>query len=211
MLAKVALFEMLRDRGIRYVFGNPGTTELNFMEMFADYPDVAYILGLQDAIPVGMAYGYAQATGAPAFVNLHITPGVANGLGNIFNAYKAKTPLVVMKSGRVKCGDLGGRATFLARLGDHFIFALVQALHAHVTDIGDVLDRDDGVAEVLERSADPIREEIGAQIPEVHRAVHRGTARIHAHLAGPLGGDRDDAPLEGVVDVELQGPPLPSG
>ena len=95
MLAKVALFEMLRNRGIRYVFGNPGTTELNFMEMFADFPDVAYILGLQDAIPVGMAYGYAQATGTPAFVNLHITPGVANGLGNIFNAYKAKTPLVV--------------------------------------------------------------------------------------------------------------------
>ena len=95
MQAKTALFEMLRDRGIRYVFGNPGTTELNFMEMFADYPDITYVLALQDAIPVGMAYGYAQATGKPAFVNLHITPGLANGLGNIFNAYRAKTPLVV--------------------------------------------------------------------------------------------------------------------
>ncbi|HKV46175.1 MAG TPA: thiamine pyrophosphate-binding protein, partial [bacterium] len=95
MQAKTALFEMLRDRGIRYVFGNPGTTELNFMEMFADYPDITYVLALQDAIPVGMAYGYAQATGTPAFVNLHITPGLANGLGNIFNAWRAKTPLVV--------------------------------------------------------------------------------------------------------------------
>jgi len=93
--AKTALFEMLRDRGIRYVFGNPGTTELNFMEMFADYPEITYVLALQDAIPVGMAYGYAQATGQPAFVNLHITPGLANGLGNIFNAYRAKTPLVI--------------------------------------------------------------------------------------------------------------------
>ena len=95
MLAKVAMFEMLRARGVRHVFGNPGTTELNFMEMFADYPDIQYVLALQDAIPVGMAYGYAQATGRPAFVNLHITPGLANGLGNIFNAYRAKVPLVV--------------------------------------------------------------------------------------------------------------------
>jgi benzoylformate decarboxylase len=95
MLAKVAMFEMLRARPVRYVFGNPGTTELNFMEMFADYPDIGYVLALQDAIPVGMGYGYAQATGQPAFVNLHITPGLANGLGNIFNAYRAKVPLVV--------------------------------------------------------------------------------------------------------------------
>lgn len=95
MQAKAALFEMLRQRGVRHVFGNPGTTELGFMEMFADYPDLTYVLGLQDAVPVGMAYGYALATGEPAFVNLHITPGLANGLGNIFNAYRAKAPLVV--------------------------------------------------------------------------------------------------------------------
>ncbi|HLJ61236.1 MAG TPA: thiamine pyrophosphate-binding protein [bacterium] len=95
MLAKTALFEMLRQRGVRHVFGNPGTTELSFMEMFADYPDVGYVLSLQDAIPVGMAYGYAMATGEPAFVNLHITPGLANGLANIFNAYRAKAPIVV--------------------------------------------------------------------------------------------------------------------
>ena len=95
MQAKTVLFEMLRDRGIRHVFGNPGTTELNFMEMFADYPEITYVLALQDAIPVGMAYGFAQASGAPAFVNLHITPGLANGLGNIFNAHRAQTPLVI--------------------------------------------------------------------------------------------------------------------
>ena len=95
MLAKTAFFEMLGQRGVRHVFGNPGTTELNFMEMFADYPDIGYVLGLQDAIPVGMAYGYAMATGEPAVANLHITPGLANGLGNIFNAYRAKVPLVV--------------------------------------------------------------------------------------------------------------------
>ena len=95
MLAKTALFEMLRDRGVRYVFGNPGTTELSFMEMFADYSDITYVLGLQDAVPVGMAYGYALAAGTPAVVNLHITPGLANGLANIFNAHRGKVPLIV--------------------------------------------------------------------------------------------------------------------
>ncbi len=95
MQAKTVLFEMLRDQGIQYVFGNPGTTELNFMEMFADYPEIQYVLALQDAIPVGMAYGYAQATGRPAFVNLHITPGLANAMGNLFNAHRAKTPMVI--------------------------------------------------------------------------------------------------------------------
>lgn len=95
MLAKTALFEMLRQRDIRYVFGNPGTTELSFMDMFADYPDITYVLGLHDAVPVGMAYGYALAAGTPAVVNLHITPGLANGLSNIFNAYRGKVPIIV--------------------------------------------------------------------------------------------------------------------
>jgi len=95
MLAKTAFFEMLRDRDIRYVFGNPGTTELSFMEMFADYPDITYVLGLHDAVPVGMAYGYALAAGTPSVVNLHITPGLANGLSNTFNAYRGKIPLIV--------------------------------------------------------------------------------------------------------------------
>ncbi len=95
MLAKMALFEMLRQRDVRYVFGNPGTTELSFMDMFADYPDITYVLGLHDAVPVGMAYGYALAAGTPAVVNLHITPGLANGLSNIFNAYRGKVPIIV--------------------------------------------------------------------------------------------------------------------
>ena len=79
MQAKVALFQMLRDRGTAYVFGNPGTTELNFVEMFADFPQTTYVLALQDAIPVGMAYGFAQGTGQPAVVNLHIINTVVRG------------------------------------------------------------------------------------------------------------------------------------
>src|SRR5213079_1025657 len=75
------------------MFGNPGSTEL---PMLAGFPDVfTYVLGLQEAVAVGMADGYAQASGRPTMVNLHTAPGVGNGMGAIFNAQANKTPLVV--------------------------------------------------------------------------------------------------------------------
>ena len=79
-----AVFEMLRARGMTTVFGNPGSTEL---PMLAGFPeDFTYVLGLQEASVVGMADGFAQASGQPAHVNLHTAPGVGNGMGAIFNA-----------------------------------------------------------------------------------------------------------------------------
>ena len=75
------------------MFGNPGSTEL---PMLADFPeDFRYVLALHEAVAVGMADGYAQATGRPAWVNLHTAPGVGNGMGAIFNAKANKSPVVV--------------------------------------------------------------------------------------------------------------------
>src|SRR3954468_1209518 len=77
-------YELLREHGITTIFGNPGSTEL---PMLADFPgDFRYILGLQEAVVVGMADGFAQASGRPGFVNLHTAPGVGNAMGGIFNA-----------------------------------------------------------------------------------------------------------------------------
>jgi benzoylformate decarboxylase len=88
-----AVFELMRARGMTTVFGNPGSTELPFL---ADYPeDFRYVLGLQEAVAVGIADGFAQASGRPALVNLHTAPGVGNGMGAIFNAQANKSPLVV--------------------------------------------------------------------------------------------------------------------
>jgi benzoylformate decarboxylase len=88
-----ATFELLRARGITTLFGNPGSTEL---PMLGEFPaDFRYILGLQEAVAVGMADGYAQASGRPALVNLHTAPGLGNGMGAIFNAQANKSPLVV--------------------------------------------------------------------------------------------------------------------
>src|SRR5205085_7840983 len=88
-----ATYDLLREHGITTIFGNPGSTEL---PMLADFPeDFRYILGLQEAVVVGMADGYAQASGRPALVNLHTAPGVGNAMGAIFNAQANHSPLVI--------------------------------------------------------------------------------------------------------------------
>jgi benzoylformate decarboxylase len=88
-----ATFEMLRARGMTTVFGNPGSTELPMLKDFPD--DFRYVLGLQEAVAVGMADGYAQASGLVGHVNLHTAPGVGNAMGAIFNAQANKSPLLV--------------------------------------------------------------------------------------------------------------------
>ncbi len=88
-----ATLELFRRHGMTTIFGNPGSTEL---PMLADFPDdFRYVLGLQEAVAVGMADGYAQASGSVAHVNLHTAPGVGNGVGAIFNARANKAPLLV--------------------------------------------------------------------------------------------------------------------
>ena len=94
LTVKQATFDLLRAFGIRKVFGNPGSTELQYL---SDWPDdIDYVLGLQEASDIGMADGYAQATRNAGFVNLHSAAGVGNALGNIFTAYRNQTPLVII-------------------------------------------------------------------------------------------------------------------
>src|SRR5436309_9251697 len=88
-----AVFAQLRDFVLTTIFGNPGSTEL---PMFRDFPaDFRYVLGLHEAVVVGMADGYAQATRNAALVNLHSAAGVGNAMGNIFTAHKNRTPMVI--------------------------------------------------------------------------------------------------------------------
>jgi benzoylformate decarboxylase len=88
-----ATFDLFRAHGMTTMFGNPGSTEL---PMLADYPaDFEYVLGLQEAVVVGMADGFAQASGKTTVVNLHTAPGVGNAMGAIFNAQANHSPLLV--------------------------------------------------------------------------------------------------------------------
>lgn len=85
---------LLRRRGITTIFGNPGSTEL---PMFRDFPDdFRYVLALQEAVAVGAADGFAQATGRPAVVNLHSAAGVGHGLGCLYSAHRNRSPVVVV-------------------------------------------------------------------------------------------------------------------
>jgi benzoylformate decarboxylase len=95
-----AAFELFRARGMTTIFGNPGSTEL---PMLGAYPaDFRYVLGLQEAVAVGMADGFAQASGNVAHVNLHTAPGLGNGVGAIFNARANKAPLLVTAGQQVR-------------------------------------------------------------------------------------------------------------
>ncbi len=87
--------EQLIADGVRHIFGNPGTTEQGFMDILQDYPQVGYMLALHEGVAMSMADTYARITRRPAFVEVHIAPGLGNALGMMHNARIGKTPLVV--------------------------------------------------------------------------------------------------------------------
>jgi benzoylformate decarboxylase len=90
---RAATIELLRHRGMTTIFGNPGSTELGLLVDLPD--DFRYVMALHESVAVAMADGYAQATGRPAFVNLHTSAGLGNAIGNLTNAGANGTPLVV--------------------------------------------------------------------------------------------------------------------
>ncbi len=95
MTGKDALVRMLKAEGVDYIFGNPGTSETPMMDALQDFPEVNYIQALQEGTAVGMADGYARATGRPAFANIHIAGGLANGISALYNAFRGGTPVVL--------------------------------------------------------------------------------------------------------------------
>src|SRR5580698_153465 len=95
MSGKRAFLDLLRQEGVKVMFGNPGTTELPLMDAFAVETDIRYILGLQEAALMAMADGYAQASGELAVLNLHVAPGLGNAMGMLYDAMKANSPVLV--------------------------------------------------------------------------------------------------------------------
>ena len=95
-----ASYELFRRHRMTTMFGNPGSTEL---PMLADFPDdFRYVLGLQEAVVVGMADGFAQASGTTGLANLHTAPGVGNAMGAIFNAQANHTPMLITAGQQVR-------------------------------------------------------------------------------------------------------------
>src|SRR5213592_5225339 len=92
---KQAFLALLKQEGVSVMFGNPGTTELPLMDGLAREPGIHYVLALQEAVAVAMADGYAQASGSLAAVNVHISPGLGNAMGMLYDAFKAGSPLLL--------------------------------------------------------------------------------------------------------------------
>lgn len=88
-----ALSSQLARRGIHEMFGNPGTTELPFLEGVAEQK---YYLTLHDSIAVGAADGLAQVDRRPTVASLHAAVGLGNSIGFIYSAHRNRSPVVIL-------------------------------------------------------------------------------------------------------------------
>src|SRR5215831_15345885 len=91
------VFDILRDVGIHYIFGVPGTNEIPIIDG-TSYPEneVRYIECLHENIAIGAASGCARMSGKPGVLVVHVTPGIAHSIGNLFNAWRSRLPLVIL-------------------------------------------------------------------------------------------------------------------
>ncbi|MDH3643038.1 MAG: thiamine pyrophosphate-binding protein [Gammaproteobacteria bacterium] len=87
--------EGLVAHGVDCIFGNPGTTENSLLDRLIDTPQIQYYVTLHEGIAVCAASFYAQASGKTGIVNLHVAPGLGNGIGMMYGALKANSPLIV--------------------------------------------------------------------------------------------------------------------
>ena len=129
MTGKRALMEVLKAEGVEYIFGNPGTSEAPIMDALEEYPDIKYMLTTQEGVAMGMADGYAIATGKPSFVNLHIETGLANGLSLLHHAWEGGTP-IVLTSGNKDVRKLAEGRTELSEMARLFTKWSVEVTHS---------------------------------------------------------------------------------
>jgi acetolactate synthase-1/2/3 large subunit len=89
-----SLCDVLLTNGVDVCFANPGTSEMHFVAALDRRPEMRCVLGLFEGVVTGAADGYARMTGRPAATLMHTGPGLANGLANLHNARRARTPLI---------------------------------------------------------------------------------------------------------------------
>ena len=89
-----SLVRTLTACGVEVCFANPGTSEMHLLAALDQGGGPRCVLGLFEGVVTGAADGYARMTGKPAATLLHLGPGLANGLANIHNARRARSPMV---------------------------------------------------------------------------------------------------------------------
>ncbi len=97
------LCETLLANGIDTCFANPGTSEMHFVAALDRQPRMRCVLGLFEGVVTGAADGYARMAEKPAATLLHLGPGLANGLANMHNARRARSPMVNVVGDHATC------------------------------------------------------------------------------------------------------------
>ncbi len=134
--------DSLVSHGVAYIFGNPGTTESPLIDSLADYAGLTYIVTLHEGVAVGAASHYAQASGKTGVVNLHVAPGLGNGIGMLYSAAKANSPMIVT----------AGQQDTRMRLDEPVLGHELVAMAAPVTKWSVQVERVDEMAPILRRA-----------------------------------------------------------
>jgi len=137
-----AVIEQLIADGVEYVFGNPGTVEQGFIDALADYPQLKYVLTLQESVALMTADGYARATQQPTVVQIHSAPGLGNAVGALYQAMRGHAPLVV----------IGGDAGIKYQALDAQMAADLVAIAEPVTKWSTMVSDPDSLLRVLRRA-----------------------------------------------------------
>jgi len=142
MRGRRVLMDSFVAHGVRYIFGNPGTTETPLLDSLPAYPEIAYIMALHEGVAVTAASFYAQAARQPVVANLHVAPGLGNGIGSLFGALKANSPVVVT----------AGQQDTRMRLTQPVLSHDLVAMAAPVTKWSVQIERADEIAPILRRA-----------------------------------------------------------
>src|SRR5438270_9493004 len=89
-----ALIRTLVEADVDVCFANPGTSEMHFVAALDDVPEMRAVLTLFEGVATGAADGFARMSGRPGATLLHLGPGLGNGLANLHNARRARSPIV---------------------------------------------------------------------------------------------------------------------
>ena len=95
MFGRQAFVDLLHSEGVTHLFGNPGTTELPIMQALPQRPELQFVLGLQEAVVLAMADGFARASGRLTAANVHVAPGLGNAMGALYNAKFSGSPIIL--------------------------------------------------------------------------------------------------------------------
>ena len=89
------LVAQARAADVEYLFTNPGSFEVGFFDAVVDDPQIHLIEALHEGVVISMADGYHKVSGKPAMVNVHAIAGTAQMAGQLYNACRDGSALVI--------------------------------------------------------------------------------------------------------------------